>query len=402
MNVLLGDCLTHLKLVPSESVDLVYLDPPFFTNRSHSATTRDRNQVFSFSDSWNDLTEYAEFMRVRLIEIHRVLKETGSIFLHCDKSANFLLRVLLNQIFTPEQFRSEIIWSYKRWSNSAKGLLPAHQTIFFYSKSNKFKFNQSYGAYSETTNIDQILQRRSRDEHGISNYAKNNDGTVIYDHQKQGVPLSDVWEIPFLNPKAKERTGYPTQKPIILLERIVELTTDVGDVVLDPFCGSGTTLVAAKFLARNAIGIDESIEAVTLTQKRLQKPERTESALLKKGRSAYENADKEALALLGDLDIVPVHRNFGMDGLLRANHYPDLIPIRVQRSHETLVQAAQALTRAAQSKSLRHAILVRTNVESNLFEELELPTMLMVINATSLQVKQCLEDKLQSTFSISS
>jgi site-specific DNA-methyltransferase (adenine-specific) len=390
MSVLHGDCLTLLIQIPSESVDLVYLDPPFFTNRSHSATTRNRHQTFSFADSWQNLSEYAEFMRLRLLEIHRVLKPTGSIFLHCDKSANFLLRVLLDQIFNPEQFRSEIIWFYKRWSNSAKGLLPAHQTIFFYSKTQNFKFNPQFGAYSQTTNVDQILQRRSRDEFGVSNYAKNPDGTIIFDHQKQGVPLSDVWEIPFLNPKAKERTGYPTQKPIILLEQIIELVTDLGDTVLDPFCGSGTTLVAAQLLGRKTIGMDESHQAITLTKKRLENPEKTESALLKKGRAAYENADKSALNILEGLDIVPIQRNAGMDGLLRTDQ--SLIPIRVQRPDESLAQAAHALTRATQSKNLTQAILVRTQNDSSLFDELELPPMITVINATALQIKQHLEN----------
>ncbi len=399
MNVFHGDCLILLAQVPSESIDLVYLDPPFFTNRSHSATTRDRSQTFSFADSWQNLTEYAEFMRSRLLEIHRVLKPTGSIFLHCDKSANFLLRVLLDQIFSPEQFRSEIIWFYKRWSNSTKGLLPTHQTIFFYSKTEHFKFKPQFRAYSETTNVDQILQRRSRDEYGISSYAKDADGTIIYEQQKQGVPLSDVWEIPFLNPKAKERTGYPTQKPILLLEQIIELVTDIGDTVLDPFCGSGTTLVAARLLGREAVGIDESGEAIALTKKRLENPEKTESALLKKGRAAYENADRNALGILEGLDIVPVQRNSGMDGLLRTEH--DLIPIRVQRPHETLAQAAQALTRAAQSKNLQRAILVRTQADTSLFDELELPAMLLVVNATALHIKQILEQLKQELSVIS-
>ncbi len=389
MNVLHGDCLSLLTQVSNESVDLVYLDPPFFTNRSHSAITRDRSQTFSFADSWQNLSEYAEFMRLRLLEIHRVLKPTGSVFLHCDKSANFLLRVLLDQIFSTEQFRSEIIWFYKRWSNSAKGLLPAHQTIFFYSKTPDFKFNPQFGAYSETTNVDQILQRRSRDEHGVSSYAKNMDNSIIYDHQKQGVPLSDVWEIPFLNPKAKERTGYPTQKPIILLERIIELVTDIGDTILDPFCGSGTTLVAAKLLERNAIGMDQSEQAIELTKKRLENPEKTESALLKKGRGAYENADKNALGILEGLDIVPIQRNTGMDGLLRTDQ--NLIPIRVQRPNETLAQAANTLIQAAQSKNLQRAILVRTQTDLSLFDELELPAMLIVVNAAALQIKQILE-----------
>ena len=128
--VIHGDCLNELLNVDTDSIDMVYLDPPFFTNRNHSSITRDRKTKFCFSDIWQDLSDYAEFMEVRIQQIHRVLKDTGSIFVHCDASANFILRPLLDDIFGKKQFRSEIIWTYKRWSNSAKGLLPAHQTIF--------------------------------------------------------------------------------------------------------------------------------------------------------------------------------------------------------------------------------------------------------------------------------
>jgi site-specific DNA-methyltransferase (adenine-specific) len=387
--ILHGDCLEHLLGLPENSVDMAYLDPPFFTNRTHSATTRDLTQVFSFADTWQNLAEYAEFMRLRLLEVHRVLKPTASVFVHCDKSANFLLRVLLNEIFGAGEFRSEIIWTYKRWSNSAKGLLPAHQTIFFYSKTANFKFNPIYTPYSETTNLDQILQRRSRDQHGVSSYATDDEGNVIFDHHKQGVPLSDVWEIPFLNPKAKERTGYPTQKPVLLLERMIELVTDTGDTVLDPFCGSGTTLVAAALLDRKTIGIDQSLEAVELSRKRFENPEKTESVLLKNGKAAFENADQAALDLLVGLDVLPVQRNAGIDAFLQ--HPNGLVPIRVQRKAEPLLHAANALTKAALSKNLSRALLVRTQVDEHLFVELELPKMVLVVDALGLQIKQLLE-----------
>ena len=283
----------------------MYLDPPFFTNKQHTAITRDRSHKFTFGDFWNGLEDYAKFMKERLEQMHRVLKNTGTIFVHCDTNANFLLRVLLDEIFGTEQLRSEIIWTYRRWSNSAKGLTPAHQTILFYSKTANYKFNKIYGDYSETTNVDQILQLRSRDEHGVSQYATDSGGKIIFGSEKKGVPLSDVWEIPFLNPKAKERTGYPTQKPVLLLERIIEIASDPDDIVVDPFCGSGTTLVAASILGRQYLGIDISFEAVELSRKRLQEPIKTESNLLKKGRSAYVNADATALAILTGLELVP-------------------------------------------------------------------------------------------------
>lgn len=395
--VIHGDCLHALEHIDNSSVDLVYLDPPFFTNRHHSSISRDRNKRFSFADVWSGLADYAEFMESRIKQIHRVLKETGSIFVHCDTSANFLLRTLLNDVFGEGQFRSEIIWSYRRWSNSAKGLLPAHQTIFFYSKTDRYKFNRAYGAYSETTNIDQILQLRARDEHGVSAYATDQDGNIVYGGEKKGVPLSDVWEIPFLNPKAKERTGYPTQKPILLLERIIEISTDAGDLVLDPFCGSGTTLVAANLLGRCSIGIDSYQEAVTLARARLDTPIKTDSALLKNGRNSYANVDKDALSLLSGLDLLPVHRNAGIDAFLKIKVDGSLVPIRVQRNTETIMEAASKLARAASSKKATKAILVRTQKGNDLFADGILPRMIVLVDSTALRVSERVAELLAET-----
>jgi len=394
--VIHSDCLHALEPLTSSTVDLAYLDPPFFTNKHHSSISRDRNTKFSFADLWNGLADYAEFMEARIRHIHRVLKDTGSIFVHCDTNANFLLRAILDDVFGPSQFRSEIIWSYRRWSNSAKGLLPAHQTILFYSKADRYKFNRVYGAYSETTNIDQILQLRVRDEHGVSTYATDEDGNVVYGGDKKGVPLSDVWEIPFLNPKAKERTGYPTQKPVLLLERIIEICTDAGDLVLDPFCGSGTTLVAAKLLGRSSIGIDVSEKAVALAQRRLAVPIKTESAMLKKGRASYVNADKNALSLLAGLDLLPVQRNAGIDAFLQVkiDGSLSLIPIRVQRAGETIMEAANKLTRAANSKKATKAVLVRTHKDHTLFSEEMLPRFIELIDSTALQVGKRISELL--------
>lgn len=385
-----GDCLVELERLGAAKADLVYLDPPFFTNRRHSSITRDRAKTFSFDDVWGGLSEYAEFMEARLRQVHRVLKDTGSVFVHCDSSANFLLRVLLDKIFGAEQFRSEIIWTYKRWSNSARNLLPAHQTIFFYSKSETYKFNAIYGAYSETTNVDQILQLRKRDVHGVSKYATDANGNVVYATDKKGVPLSDVWEIPYLNPKAKERTGYPTQKPVLLLERIIRIVTEPGDLIVDPFCGSGTTLVAAAILGRRSLGMDTSIEAVDLANARLEEPIRSDSSLLKKGRVAYATADLKSLALLEGLDLVPVHRNAGIDAFLKSSGGEALVPIRVQRVGESVADAASVLIRAGTAKRATNAVLIRTEEDCDMFSASELPAFLHVVDATALHVKAAL------------
>lgn len=232
-----GDCKIELQKIKGNSIDLIYLDPPFFSQKTQSLKNKE-NKEYSFEDSWDNIIIYKDYIQERLEECKKVLKNTGSIFLHCDRSASHYLRLALDNVFGADNFQSEIIWSYKRWSNSKKGLLNAHQVIFFYSKTSNFKFNHIYTDYSPTTNLDQIFQKRIRDENGKTIYKTSKNGNIEFIDEKKGVPLSDVWEIPYLNPKAKERAGYPTQKPIFLLERIINLVTNEGDIVLDPFCGS--------------------------------------------------------------------------------------------------------------------------------------------------------------------
>ena len=380
-----------LRRFPTAKADLIYLDPPFFTQRKQKLSTRDRSTEFSFDDRWNSISEYASFLAERLEEFHRVLKPTGSIFFHCDKTASHVARLILDDVFGMNHFQSEIIWSYRRWSNSARKLLPAHQTILFYSKETTFKFNLVRTSYSPTTNVDQILQRRSRDNSNKSVYARDENGNVVYGGSKQGVPLSDVWEIPFLNPKARERTGYPTQKPLLLLEQIIRLVTDEGDVVLDPFCGSGTTLVAAKLLARSAIGIDISEEAVELTRRRLATPIRTESHLLKNGLDSYKTASGKALALLNGIAHTPVQRNNGIDAFLEETYQGVPIPVRVQRHGETVAEAALALYKAAKTKRARHMIVVAIEDIPPLLES-AIPEAVQIIPSTALSISRFLQN----------
>ena len=157
--IIKDDCLNYMRTIKDNSIDLIYLDPPFFTQHTQKGILRNEERVVEFQDSWKDIDEYINYLKVRLIEMKRILKNTGSIFLHCDKTASHYLRVLLDNIFGMDNFQSEIIWAYKRWSNSKKGLLNSHQNIYFYSKSTKFKFNTIYTDYSATTNIDQIYNK---------------------------------------------------------------------------------------------------------------------------------------------------------------------------------------------------------------------------------------------------
>lgn len=368
MSVLLGDCLKQLKNLQDNTVDLIYLDPPFFTQRTHKQKTRDNTKEYVFEDSWSSIADYKEYIQQRLIECRRVLKDTGSIFLHCDKSAAHYLRVALDEVFGNENFQNEIIWAYKRWSNSKVGLLNNHQNIYFYSKTKNFKFNTIYTDYSATTNVDQILQERVRNENMKSVYKKDEKGKVVIGGEKKGVPLSDVWNIPYLNPKAKERVGYPTQKPILLLEQIIKIVTDEGDVVLDPFCGSGTTLVASKLLNRKFIGIDISKDAVELSIRRLEDPQKTTSHLLEKGEQEYLKKNEKETSILNLLNAIPVQRNTGIDGFLREYYDGKPVSIKIQKPNETIEQAMSLLIKASKKKECVLKILIKTKNEEMLFD----------------------------------
>lgn len=382
MQVHLGDCLEISKSIPDGKIDLVYLDPPFFTQKIQKLSTRDRSKEYRFTDLWKSTDVYAEFLLARLKEFRRVLASTGSIFFHCDHSASHIARLALDEVFGRDMFRSEVIWHYRRWSNSQKALLPSHQNIYFYSKTANYKFNQIYEDYSPSTNIDQILQKRSRDEFGKAVYARNEDGVPISNGDKKGVPMNDVWDIPFLNPKAKERVGYPTQKPVLLLERIIQISTDKDDIVLDPFCGSGTALVAASLLDRIGIGIDTSPEAIEITKARLETPSKTTSHLMEVGREAYRVADEEALAYLKGLDFIPVQRNNGIDAFLKAGNDEGFFPVRVQRSGESLMDAARTLRKASKTKNVLAMILIATQIDLG-FNVTQLFSDIIVIDSTA-------------------
>jgi len=391
MTLLQGDCRDVLKTLEEANVALVYLDPPFFTQKTHSLITRDNTTEFSFEDCWSSLEEYLAFVQDVLIQCRRVLKDSGSVFLHCDRSASHHLRILLDKVFGSDNFQSEIIWSYKRWSNAKKGLLNSHQIIYFYSKTSDFKFNVLYTDYSPTTNVDQILQARVRNDKGKAIYRRDGNGDIVLGDEKRGVPLSDVWNIPFLNPKARERVGYPTQKPILLLERIIEISTDAGDCVLDPFCGSGTTLVAAQLLGRDYIGIDASTEAIELSQKRLLEPIRSPSQVLSAGEDSFLNKSDYERAILKAVGAIPVERNSGIDGFLKFYVRDHPISVRIQKQGESLEIAKRKLIAASKTKHCEFMVLVRTQKEgeSTFFEWDD--GNVLVIDAYDLVISEWIE-----------
>lgn len=387
-----GDCLVEMSRLKTNSVDLIYLDPPFFTNKRHRSTSKS-NKDISFNDNWDSKEQYIQYMSERLKEAHRVLKETGNIFVHCDNNASYIFRDILEKIFGSSNFQSEIIWTYKRWSNSKRGLINAHQTILFYSKTSKFKFNRIYTDYSPTTNVDQLLQERVRDSNNKTVYKRDDNGNTIAPKTKKGVPLSNVWDIPYLNPKAEERVGYPTQKPLALLERIIRLGSDPGDVVLDPFCGSGTTLVAAKLLGREFIGFDVSADAINITNSRLANPIETKSRLLKKGVSSYITKNEMVLNLLHSINAKPVFRNKSIDGIINDLDNDQLILVKIQTKNESLEETKTLLARALNKKKLSRGLIIRTHKDEYLETSL-MPSYstvdIKVIDSYNLIIKQWL------------
>jgi site-specific DNA-methyltransferase (adenine-specific) len=340
---------------------MVYLDPPFFTQKIHNLKTRNNDSEYFFFFFWESVEHYSYYIKERVVECHRVLKNDGNIFLHCDKNASHYLRLILDDVFGANNFRNEIIWHYKRWSSSKASLQSQHQTIYFYGKSKHSKFNTLYTDYSASTNVDQILQERRRDANGKSKYKTGNNGEVVWAKEKKGVPLGDVWEIPYLNPKAAERVGYPTQKPILLLERIIEISTNKGDMVLDPFCGSGTTLVAAKLLDRQPIGIDTSSDACDIAQHRINNPVKTISRLMNKGIESYIAKTCTESKILASLEAVPVQRNSGIDGFMNLHQVGCIVPVKIQKNDETHFEAKKKLIQAARKRNCKYTVLIRTH-----------------------------------------
>ena len=385
-----GNCVEKLKEIEANKVDLIYFDPPFFTQRKHSLTNKDNSKTYEFDDKYNSIEEYLELVENVLVQSKRVLKNTGSVFLHCDKTASHNIRAVMDKVFGRENFQSEIIWSYKRWSNAKKGLLNAHQVIFFYSKTQDFKFNTLYTDYSATTNLDQILQDRERNENGKSVYKKDENGNVILGKEKKGVPLSDVWEIPYLNPKAKERTGYPTQKPVLLLNQILNIVTDEGDLVVDPFCGSGTTCVSAKSLKRQFIGIDISQDAVELAYSRLEEMVISESNLLNKGTNEYQEKTEKELAILQNINAFPVQRNSGIDGFLKDHFEGMPVPVKIQGEYETIEDAIEKLEKASYGKDYKMKILIQTR-ETGINRLFGFESDVTILKSLELQTKDLMK-----------
>lgn len=265
--LILGDNLEIMKTMDSESIDLIYLDPPFFSNRNYEIIWGDEGEVRSFKDRWSGgMDHYIAWLKERVEQMHRLLKPTGSIFLHCDWHADAYIRVeILDRIFGVSNFKNEIVWCYKKWSIAEKCFSKNHDIIFFYSKSKEYKFNQLLQDRAAST------LKRFGDKKIVSGFdleGKRIPSQTLNEESK-GVKMYDWWEMPIVPPSGNERIGYPTQKPVALLERIIKSVTDEDDIVMDPFVGGGTTCAVADKLQRKWIGIDQSVQAIKVSEYRL-------------------------------------------------------------------------------------------------------------------------------------
>ena len=260
---------------PRRSPHWLYLDPPFFTGRQHSRVLRGRDASGcivresepAFDDRWDSLSDYLEELNIRLIAARSLLSPDGSLVLHVDPKTSHYARVLLDEVFGPDCFASEIVWRYRRWPAKTPNFQRVHDVLLRYVRDAKSKprFTQVYEPLAPST-LATWGTKKQRALYDKTGRRRCSSSTA---EASPGVPLGDVWDIGIVAPVARERTGYPTQKPEALLSRLVETLTMPGDWVLDPYLGSGTTLAVCARLGRNAIGIDDNPAAIEMTCQRL-------------------------------------------------------------------------------------------------------------------------------------
>ena len=342
-----GDCLEQLRKLPDHCVDLIYIDPPFNSNRNYEVFWGETKEKRAFEDRHASTQAYIEFMRPRCVELARVLKPTGSFYYHCDWHASHYVKVMLDRIFGENNFRNEIVWKRSHAHSDTKQGMAQYGRVcdylFFYTGGDEWTWNVQFQAYSahhiaseyrhstpdgrrykETdvtaakgggdTEYEWRVKRSGHSERWVPDlgdewrvpkpgweyrvvkpyggrywaYSKDNlvgfwkQGRLVhrktgmprlmqFTTEMPGVPLQDLWDdIDPINARATERLGYPTQKPLALLERIVKASSNENDIVLDAFCGCGTALVAAQNLKRQWIGIDISPTACRVMAKRLR------------------------------------------------------------------------------------------------------------------------------------
>jgi site-specific DNA-methyltransferase (adenine-specific) len=277
--LVLGDNLDALRALAARfgaTVTLAYLDPPFLTGRRHERVTRRRDpntgkitrtRSAAFDDRWDGLDRYLEALAPRLSAVRDLLAPHGSVVLHVDSKTSHYAKVLCDELFGPRSFASEIVWRYRRWPSKTPNFQRLHDVLLRYVKDPDVRprFRQLYEPLAPSTvaTWGSKRQRAVVDEDGRrTRSSRTADPTP-------GAPLGDVWDIGIVAPVARERTGYPTQKPELLMQRLVEALTDPGELVLDPYIGSGTTAAVCARLERRVIAIDSNPEAIDITRRRL-------------------------------------------------------------------------------------------------------------------------------------
>ena len=439
-----GDNLDILReYIKDESIDLIYLDPPFNSNKNYNVLFDEKNgtqshaQIEAFEDTWhwdikaekiyleilenlpnriaslikalrcflgeNDMMAYLVMMAIRIHELHRTLKYTGSIYLHCDPTASHYLKLLMDAIFGIKCFRNEIIWNYGRGAGNIKHALPkGHETILFYIKDNKAYWKSPLKPYSE-----KLLKSLRKDERGyyytrgqrtgrrkISNWEKESKiGLKTYvDLEKGGTKCTDVWDDLGGYPTRKEGLGYPTQKPEALLTRIIRASSNKNDLVLDPFCGCGTTISVAEKLKRKWIGIDITHLAISLMKHRLEntfgnavnfkvagEPVDIEGAEALAKQDPYQ-FQWWALGLIGARPYDSEKKrgaDRGIDGCIYFHDDPNM-----KKTKQIIIQVKSGHVNRGMIDALK-GVVERENAELGVFITLQSPTKPMIKEAIS-------------------
>lgn len=332
--VYFGDNLEVLRNhIADASVDLVYLDPPFKSDQDYHVLpgvqpSAQRASGRAFGDTWawderaeagfsaletldgrlfgtmralreitgeGGLLAYLTMMASRLYELRRALKPSGSIYLHCDPTASHYLKIVMDAVLGPELFRNEVIWRYRRWPSKSRQFQKMHDVLLFYTRSagGQHCFNTLYGYEELAASTKKTFGTRRQ----VADFSSGHRKPGKMAEESRGPPLSDVWDIGIVAPSGYERLGYPTQKPEALLERIVLASSREGDLVLDPFCGSGTSLVVAERLGRRWVGIDSAFVAIQIVKQRLYQAFGDKAKLDVKGEPKPEEAEAAASLL---------------------------------------------------------------------------------------------------------
>ncbi len=280
--LLYGDNRAGLaSLLPEmrEKVALAYLDPPFLTNRAfeaiektkgapRSGPLKSRPKKFAFDDRWSSKAEYLEALAQRLVFVRELLAPYGSVVVHVDSKTSHYIKVMCDEIFGDDAFASEIIWRYRRWPSKTPNFQRVHDVLLRYRKdpTAKPRWNQPYEPLAAST----LATWGTNKQRAVFEDDGRRSRSSTTEEPTRGVPMGDVWEIGVIAPVSRERTGYPSQKPEALLERLVSALSDPGDIVLDPYAGSGTTLAVAARLGRAFVGIDASDVALGIARTRLE------------------------------------------------------------------------------------------------------------------------------------